>query len=384
MAHWRKLPLRPDFSAAKVIGVGVDSTRSQARCRSMPATARWAWTPPGAPTRPRSAGCGRTIRAGARRPAPGLAAARFPQYIAKCGGTYSSEWFWAKIWHCLKVAPDVFSAAHSWWNLPTGSHPYWQASPVSPADQARGLLPGTRRSMPRTGAGCRRPSSWRRSIRNWRRYGVASTRRPMTPLCPPEPFAASGRRGARSAGRHPDRDRRVRRALRRRSAAAAGKGTLVKVIGTSTCDCAVVSADYAVADIPGICGIVKGAILPGFYGIEAGRVGRRRHLRGGSKWCAAAMPRCDAEPGGASALHRNGRTAGAGLEQWQPHHPRRPAPHRPHRRACSTASRAEIYRALIEATRLRRAGDRRAHPRLWRAHRPRGLHRRPSRRRTRC
>jgi L-ribulokinase len=46
---------------------------------------------------------------------------------------------------------------------------------------------------------------------------------------------------------------------------------LVKAIGTSTCDCTVVSASGKVADIPGICGIVKGAILPGFYGIEAGQ-----------------------------------------------------------------------------------------------------------------
>ena len=50
-----------------------------------------------------------------------------------------------------------------------------------------------------------------------------------------------------------------------------GEGTLVKVIGTSTCDCAVVPADKRVADIPGICGIVKGAILPGYFGIEAGQ-----------------------------------------------------------------------------------------------------------------
>jgi L-ribulokinase len=49
------------------------------------------------------------------------------------------------------------------------------------------------------------------------------------------------------------------------------EGTLVKVIGTSTCDCGVVSAEKEVADIPGICGIVKGAILPGYYGIEAGQ-----------------------------------------------------------------------------------------------------------------
>ena len=49
------------------------------------------------------------------------------------------------------------------------------------------------------------------------------------------------------------------------------EGTLVKVIGTSTCDICVVSAEKRVEDIPGICGIVKGAMLPGFYGIEAGQ-----------------------------------------------------------------------------------------------------------------
>ncbi|HCR29466.1 MAG TPA: ribulokinase, partial [Opitutae bacterium] len=53
--------------------------------------------------------------------------------------------------------------------------------------------------------------------------------------------------------------------------AGVDEGTLVKVIGTSTCDCGVVRADKKVADIPGICGIVKGAILPGYYGIEAGQ-----------------------------------------------------------------------------------------------------------------
>ncbi len=49
------------------------------------------------------------------------------------------------------------------------------------------------------------------------------------------------------------------------------EGTLVKVIGTSTCDCAVVSLKRKIPDIPGICGIVPGAILPGMIGIEAGQ-----------------------------------------------------------------------------------------------------------------
>src|SRR2546422_7403769 len=39
---------------------------------------------------------------------------RSPQYLAKCGGTYSGEWFFSKIFHCLRTAPEVFNAAHRW------------------------------------------------------------------------------------------------------------------------------------------------------------------------------------------------------------------------------------------------------------------------------
>src|SRR3984957_1150870 len=37
-----------------------------------------------------------------------------PQYLAKCGGTYSSEWFFSKILHCLRTSPEVFKTAHRW------------------------------------------------------------------------------------------------------------------------------------------------------------------------------------------------------------------------------------------------------------------------------
>src|SRR5262249_42340096 len=50
-----------------------------------------------------------------------------------------------------------------------------------------------------------------------------------------------------------------------------GPGTLVKIIGTSTCDMMVVPVGEKLADIPGLCGIVKGSILPGYYGLEAGQ-----------------------------------------------------------------------------------------------------------------
>ena len=105
------------FSAAEVIGIGVDTTGSSpmpvderniplalhAKWRENLAAQCWLWKDH---TSHREAA-----------EITGLAAAMRPQYIAKCGNTYSSEWFWSKIWRCLKVAPEVFDAAASWVEL---------------------------------------------------------------------------------------------------------------------------------------------------------------------------------------------------------------------------------------------------------------------------
>jgi len=48
-------------------------------------------------------------------------------------------------------------------------------------------------------------------------------------------------------------------------------GTLVKILGTSTCDITVLPNEAGLADVPGLCGVVDGSVLPGHYGIEAGQ-----------------------------------------------------------------------------------------------------------------
>jgi L-ribulokinase len=127
-------------------------------------------------------------------------------------------------------------------------------------------------------------------------------------------------------------------------------GTLVKIIGTSTCDCAL--APPGVATIPGICGIVHGSILPGFHGIEAGQSAVGDILKwwvegvcGGGDARHAELSRDAAalKPGesGLMALdwHNGNRTILVdpkltGLLLGQTLH----------------TTRADVYRALIEAT----------------------------------
>ena len=49
------------------------------------------------------------------------------------------------------------------------------------------------------------------------------------------------------------------------------EGTLVKILGTSTCDIMVQNNNKDLKDIPGVCGIVDGSVMVDHYGIEAGQ-----------------------------------------------------------------------------------------------------------------
>jgi len=199
-----------------------------------------------------------------------LARQHRPQYLAKCGGTYSSEWFFSKIWHCLKVAPDVFAAAASWVEF-ADFIPAVLAGIKDPRQVRRGICPAGHKAM-----FCR---EWD-GLPDAEFLGLLDRR--MAELRP-RLFAEAYPADQQAGSLCPEWATRLGLPAGIPIAVGAfdahlgavgsgvGQGRLVKIIGTSTCDIMVAPAGMKLPDIPGVCGIVEGSVLPGCFGIEAGQ-----------------------------------------------------------------------------------------------------------------
>lgn len=192
-------------------------------------------------------------------------------YIKYVGGIYSSEWYWAKILRVGRVNPTVFHAAANWVELCdyipallTGVddaskivrsrcaaghkalwHPDWGGLPdrdwftaLDPClgNLAMPLFTETRTSDQKAG---HLSPEWAG------RFGVDAG-------IPVAVGAFDCHMGAVGAGIEPY--------------------TLVRVMGTSTCDILIAPPeDVADTLVQGICGQVPGSVLPGYIGFEAGQ-----------------------------------------------------------------------------------------------------------------
>lgn len=258
------------FKPEQVVGIGVDTTGStplpvdaggqplafNKKFAKNPAAMAWLWKDhTGVAEAGEITGLARKIR---------------PQYLAKCGGVYSSEWFFSKILRCLRTAPEVFNAAHSWIEL-SDFVPAELTGTLAPDKFTAGICAAGHKAMWNAG---------------WNGYPDAEFLSQLDPKL------------GELRSRLPKRVYAVDRAVGGLTAAWAKKtgltaeipvavgafdahlgaigsgvtpGALVKIIGTSTCDITVWPAGAKLADIPGLCGIVDGSVLPGFYGLEAGQ-----------------------------------------------------------------------------------------------------------------
>jgi L-ribulokinase len=339
------------FARDRVIGIGVDTTGStplpvdaanvplamDARWHGTLAAHAWLWKDH------TSAVEAESLTAAARASAP--------EYLSPIGGTYSSEWFWSKIWHCKRVAPDVFAAAASWVEL-ADFVPAVLAGVTRPADVVRGVCAAGHKAMYGDGWGGLPSRAFLASLDpdladlRDRLYDTAHPAdRPAGALAPAWaetlglragiPIAMGGfdaHYGAVGAGITP--------------------GTLVKIIGTSTCDIAIAAAEDRLADIPGICGIVPGSVLPGYYGIEAGQSAVGDILRW---WAETVCEGGDAHHAEMSAAAARLRPGASGLLALDWNNGNRTILVDPRLSGLLVGqtlhtTRAEIYRALIEAT----------------------------------
>jgi L-ribulokinase len=258
------------FNPAEIIGIGVDTTGStpipvdntgtplafQKKFKKNPNVQAWLWKD-------------HTSYAEASMITES-ASRLHPEYLAKCGGIYSSEWFFSKIFHCLRADPKVFEAAASWVEcadyipgLLTGItdplrmkrsrcaaghkamfNDAWGGLPsegfLSGLDPKLGLL--RRRLYERTFTS---DTAAGRLIPAW------ANRLKLPAGIPVAVGAFDAHLGAVGSGVAP--------------------GKLIKIIGTSTCDIAVWPNAEPLVDIPGLCGIVDGSVLPGYFGLEAGQ-----------------------------------------------------------------------------------------------------------------
>jgi L-ribulokinase len=260
----------PGFSRERVIGIGVDTTGStplpvdasnsplaaDSRWRGNLAAHAWLWKDH---TAAEEAGA---ITRAAREHAPHL--------LVPIGGTYSSEWFWAKIWHCLNVAPDVFDAAASWVEL-ADFVPAVLAGVDSPGNIQRCICAAGHKALYSEAWGGLPATDFLAELHP----KLASLReRLYTVAYPPDrPAGRLAPAWAQAFGLLTGIPIAMGGFDAHYGAVGAGirSGTFVKIIGTSTCDCAIAPLGERLADIPGICGVVRGSIMPGYYGIEAGQ-----------------------------------------------------------------------------------------------------------------
>jgi L-ribulokinase len=274
-----------------------------------------------------------------------------PEYLAPIGGVYSSEWFWSKIWRCLKVAPDVFEAAASWVEL-ADYVPAVLAGIKDPDAIQRCVCAAGHKAMysevwgglpskeflarldPRLAELRDRlyEKAWPADRPAGMLNGEWAAKLGITEGIPIAMGAFDAHYGAVGAG--------VR------------SGTLVKIIGTSTCDCAVASAEEQVQDVPGICGIVNGSIMPGYYGIEAGQSAVGDILKW---WVEGVCEGGDAQHASLSAEAARLAPGQSGLIALDWNNGNRTILVDPRLSGLIVGqtlhtTRAEVYRALIEAT----------------------------------
>lgn len=196
-----------------------------------------------------------------------IARERHEPFLARYGGCIGLEWFFPKMLEVLERAPHVFDAAGVW--LEAGDWFVWQ------------LVGGDAATLPRSTCQAGYKGMWS-AADGWpdrdylgavhpRLAEVVSTAMPGRLLAPGRCAGGLTAAMAKRLGLHQGTP--VSAAIIDAHAGVPGAGagepgTLVMVLGTSSCHMLNSERECLV---PGVAGVVKDGILPGFYGYETGQ-----------------------------------------------------------------------------------------------------------------
>jgi len=258
------------FGPDQVIGIGVDTTGStplpvdrdgepltfQRKFAKDPAAMAWLWKD-------------HTGVAEAEE-ITALAERMRPHYLAKCGGTYSSEWFFSKLLHCLRTSPKVFDAAYTWVEIADWI-PAALTDTAAPDRLTVGMCAAGHKAMYNDAWGGYPDKRFLAKLAP--KLGDLRGRLKEQAYTIDRAVGGLSEQWAKRTGLPAGIPVAVGAFDAHLGAVGAGisPGTLVKIIGTSTCDMMVASLKEELPDIPGLCGIVPESILPGYYGLEAGQ-----------------------------------------------------------------------------------------------------------------
>ena len=260
----------PDFDSDNIIGIGVDTTGSTPipvddECRPLSLNDKfkdninalvWLWKD-------------HTAYEEAEEITK-LANDIRPQFLERCGGTYSSEWWWSKILHLKRIAPEVFNSAHSF---------------LEHCDYIPALLSGVndislvKRSVCAAGHKAMYCPSWGglpdKEFLGLLDPELEELRDRLYETAYPSNHAAGSLslEWAEKTGLREGIPIAVGAFDCHMGAVACGvkEGVFTKILGTSTCDITVVPESQNVDHIPGVCGVVNGSVLPDHFGVEAGQ-----------------------------------------------------------------------------------------------------------------
>lgn len=193
-----------------------------------------------------------------------------PHYLDKIGGAYSSEWFWAKILHCRNIDQNVFDTAYTWLEL---------------SDYIPAVLCGISDAENVKRNIC---AAGHKGLYNddWDGFPDAEFIKKLHPdllktlnTLPKKTYSIESDSGSLSKEWADEfgmpEGIPVAMGILDAHAGAVGsgikEGSLVKIIGTSTCDLVLGDLHSGNSNIEGVASVATESVLPNYYGIESGQ-----------------------------------------------------------------------------------------------------------------